>query len=109
MRIIAAIMCIALTGCSTLYAGVAEYTVRPFKDIDTGKMVCCEAKIISGKNIGTVAVHVVRTGDQFTVDVTENAVDSSTSIKAANVAVSDVAKAVTETAITVQKLTKDVP
>jgi hypothetical protein len=109
VRIIAAIMCAALTGCSTLYAGVADYTVRPFKDPDTGKLVCCEAHIISGKNIGAVAVHFVRNGDQFTVDVTENAIISSASITAANAAVSDVAKAVTETAITVKKLTKDVP
>jgi hypothetical protein len=104
-----AFICIlfALSGCANLYAGIARYTVRPFKS--GNEWVCCEAQVTSGKNAGSVAVHVTKTGENFTFDLTEDAVNSSASISAATAAVSDVSKAVSDTAITVGKITGKLP
>lgn len=105
MRLLAALLtALCLSGC---YAGIVKYNVRPF--MLNGALVCCEANVISGKNVGSVVAHVTKTGDNFTLDLTEDNVNSSASISAATAAVSDVAKAVSNTAITVGKLEGKLP
>jgi|ERR1700758_30695 len=98
-----------MTGCVNLYAGITQYQVKTFYDQKTKQMVCCEANVISGKDAKSVVAHVTKVGNDFTVDLTEQDVNSATSLTAATSSVTGVAKAVSDTAITVQKLTKDLP
>ena len=104
IRVLAIAFVCMLSGC---YAGIVRYNVRTFKSGDV--WICCEAEVISGKNVGSVVAHVTKTGDNFTFDLTEDAVNSSASISAATAAVSDVSKAVSDTAITVGKITGKLP
>jgi hypothetical protein len=101
--------CVALSGCVNLYAGIAQYSVKPFTEPATGKVICCEAIVTSGKNAGSVVAHVTKSGDNFTFDLTEDAVNSSASITSANALGSSIAKAVSDTAISVAPLIKDLP
>ena len=97
---------LCLSGCM---AGISKYTVEPFYDADAKAMVCCRASVTSGKNIGTVTAHIIKDGNNFTVDLQESAIDSSSSIKAAAAPVSDISNAVSNTAITVGKLEGKLP
>lgn len=106
--IIALLLLTLLTGCVNLYAGISQYEIRPFKD-ETGEQICCMVNVISGKNEGAVTAHIQKVGDTFIVDLKENQINSAASITAATSSVSDVAKAVDDTAITVQQITKKVP
>lgn len=99
----------SLGGCVNLYAGISQAEVKPFYDADLKQMVCCHAKFTSGKNAGSVVAHIVKNGDDFTVDLNEQQIDGSAGITAANVGISKVAQAVSDTAITVEKITKGVP
>ena len=98
-----------LSGCVNLYAGITQYSVKPFRDPGTGVLICCEARVVSGKNAGSVIAHVVKQGDNFTVDLTEQQINGSQSITAATGAVTGVATAVSDTAKTIQTLSKDIP
>lgn len=112
MRPLAAgVLCasVLLSGCVNLYAGIARYTVEPFYDPDLKAVICCRAQVTSGKNAGSVIAHITKTGDSFTVDLTEQGVNSAASISAATGAVSDVAKAVSDTATAVAPLIKGIP
>jgi hypothetical protein len=107
MKILIAIaLSIFLSGCM---AGISKYTVEPFYDADSKSVICCRATVINGKNIGSLTAHVVKKDNDFTVDLQESNVVSSASIEAATAPVSSVAKAVSNTAITIQKLSKEIP
>jgi hypothetical protein len=97
---------LALSGCMS---GVTRYTIEPFYDANMRQLVCCRAQVTSGKNVASVVAHIVKNGDNFTVDLTENGVNSSESIQAQVAPVTSVAKAVSDTAETVQQLTKGIP
>ena len=61
------VVLLILAGCSSLQnAGQSEYTVRPF--VVDGKVMCCELMIRSGREIEGMTAHVVKTGDDFTID-----------------------------------------
>jgi hypothetical protein len=107
MRALAALyMLAALSGCM---AGISKYTVEPFYDAQIQQTVCCRAQVTSGKNVGTVTAHIVKDGDKFTVDLKETGVNASDSITAAAAPVSDVAKAISDTATTLAPLIKEFP
>jgi hypothetical protein len=106
MKSLLAFTAIILVGCT---AGVTRYTVKPVYSNETKSMICCQAEVVSGKNVGSVTAHIVKNGELFTVDLQESAVVSSDSIKAAATPVTDVAKAVSDTAITVQKFEGKLP
>jgi len=106
--IIALSSLVLLTGCVNLYAGISQYEIKPFKD-ETGTEICCMVNVISGKNEGAVTAHIQKNGDTFVIDLKESQINSAASITAATSSVSDVAKAVDDTAITVQQITKKVP
>ena len=74
--ILALIALMTLAGCMTLdHAGNAAYSVRPFVIDDlTGETTCCEVSINNGKEIQNLTAHVVKNGDNYTVDLTEGGV-----------------------------------
>lgn len=109
---VAALLALFLSGCM---AGITRYEIRPECPFsgeicqDPGKWLY-SAKVTSGKNAGSVVVHIVRTADGgVTFDLNEQQINGSESIKAAAAPVSDVARAVSDTAITVQKLEGKLP
>lgn len=62
------------SGCASLqYAGVAIYTVKPFKS-PSGDMVCCEVTVANGKEIGYLKTRIERRGGDWTVYLEETSV-----------------------------------
>lgn len=108
-KIVSLFVALSITSCVNLYAGIAQYNVKTFYSEDTKKMECCTVQVTSGKNAGSIVAHITKDGNNFTVDLNEQAVNSSSSISAANSAVSDVSKAVSDTAVTVGKLEGKLP
>lgn len=100
IRAALACMAVALSGC----AGQATYQVRPFYSPDLHKMVCCEASVSSSRDIATVTVDAVKTGDDYQIHFSETGVSASAPINANTAAVSAVAGAVTATANAAAKL-----
>lgn len=100
IRIVYALALASLSaGCaSTMNAGIAHYTVKPFYDAAAGKTICCQADVINGKNIAAVTVRITKTGDDYTVDLTEQGVDGSTGQGIASQTASSVAGAVSNAA-----------
>lgn len=85
----------ALAGC----AGRSTYTVRPYTDVVTGQMVCCEATVSSSRDVGSVSVHAVRHPDgSYTLDFSEQDVSASKPITAQSVEVNGISRAVSNTA-----------
>lgn len=83
------VICI-LTGC----AGVASYSIRPFYEPVTQKIVCCEAVVRNGKDISLITVDVSKTGENYTLHLHEEGVNASKPIDMQSKSVSSVAGAV---------------
>ena len=99
MKAAALIFLTLLSGC----AGQATYSVKPFYDSTLQQVICCEADITNSKNIRGVAVHVVKTGSDYTLDFVETGVNASAPIAAAATSASDVSAAVTSAAAAAAK------
>jgi hypothetical protein len=96
----------SIAGCVNLYAGIARYDIKPFYDAQSNRILCCEATVTSGKNVGQITAHVTKVGDNYTFDIVESDVNASTSIAASGQVASSVAAAVTGAAVTAAKLVK---
>jgi hypothetical protein len=91
----AALLCLSLAGC----AGVSHYTVEPFYEPTTGKLVCCRAEAFSGKDISSLTFDLSMVpGSTIEVHFSETGVSASAPITAQSQSVSAVATAVTATA-----------
>lgn len=95
-----ACVAVALSGC----AGQAAYQVRPFYSPDLHKMVCCEASVSSSRDIATVTVDAVKTGDDYQIHFSETGVSSTAPITAQSQTVGAVAGAISNTAISAAKI-----
>jgi|SRR5674476_447073 len=74
LTILLALAICLLTGCASLqYAGNASYDVKPYETKD-GTPVCCTVSIRNGKEIANLEAHVVKSGDDYTVDLKEQGV-----------------------------------
>lgn len=85
MKCLALLVTIALSGC----AGTARYSVKPFYEPNTKKIVCCEASAFSAKDIAsltfdlsmlpdsTVTVHFSESGVSASLPMTANAQTAS--------------------------------
>lgn len=91
-----------LSGC----AGIATYSVKPFYDDASKQVICCEALITNGKDIATINVDITRTNDTYTIHFQESGVGATAPVTAQGAVVSNVATAVSNTAITAAKLIK---
>jgi hypothetical protein len=100
IRVALALAVVALPGC----AGHAEYSVKPFYSPDLHKMVCCEASVSSSRDIASVTVDAVKTGDDYRIHFAESGVSAAAPITAQSRSVSAVAGAVSNAAAAVIKL-----
>lgn len=93
----------ALGGC----AGTAHYTVAPFYDAGAQRMVCCRAEAFSGKDVSAVTFDLSMQPDgSITVHFTEQGVGATAPIQANTAAVSAVAGAISNAAISTAKILK---
>jgi hypothetical protein len=102
MKAAALLLALSLTGC----AGTAVYDVHPYVDAPTGQVLCCEARVLSRRDIGNVNVHVSKVGNDYVIDFSESAVVATAPIAAESATVSAVAGAVTQTAISAAQILK---
>jgi hypothetical protein len=84
MRCLALVALLLLTGCMYGCAGTARYSVKPFYEPNTKKVICCEASAFSAKDISsltfdlsmlpdsTVTVHFSEAGVSASLPMTAN-------------------------------------
>ena len=74
--IITICLLVHLTGCASLqFAGNASYSVQPFVvDAKTGATVCCQVDIKDGKERTALDLHVVKSGDNYDITLSERGV-----------------------------------
>lgn len=66
---------VSLAGCASLdHAGVASYTIKPMM-ID-GRAVCCEVAVHNGKQYASLDAMVEKTGDDYSVRLSERGVEA---------------------------------
>lgn len=100
MRRLALLLAFALTGC----AGISTYSVEPFTDPTTHKMICCRAVVQDGQDKASVTVNVTNNADgTFTLQFSETAVSASAPMAANAATASAVAGAVSNVAVTAAK------
>ena len=64
-----------LAACSSLQnAGMAEYTVKPM--VIDKQTVCCEVSVKNGKEYASLKAKVVKNGDDYSVELEEQAVQA---------------------------------
>lgn len=97
---VALLLCLCLGGC----AGQAAYQVRPFYSPDLHKMVCCEASVSSSRDIASVTVDAIKTGDDYRIHFEETGVSATSPITAQSQTVGAVASAISNTAISAAKI-----
>ncbi len=72
---ILAILALLLSACSSLqHAGMAEYTVKPM--VIDKQTVCCEVSVKNGKEYASLKAKVVKNGDDYSVELEEQAVQA---------------------------------
>lgn len=66
---------VLVSGCASLdSAGVAVYTIKPM--LVDGKTLCCEVSVSNGKQYASLDATVVKTGDDYTVELKERGVEA---------------------------------
>lgn len=102
---IRALLClpvIALAGC----AGTAVYSVQPFFEPNTGKIVCCQASAQNGKDISSLTFDLsMLPNNTVTVHFQESGVGATAPLTAQGAVISNVATAAGNTAAAIVKLT----
>lgn len=74
MKFLVPLFLLSLTGCASLqYAGNASYSVKPFQD-DKGNVLCCQVDVHNGKEIANLEAHVIKQGNDYTVDLKEQGI-----------------------------------
>lgn len=69
------LLLLALPGCASLQgAGNASYRIQPM--LLDGKAVCCEVAISNGKQYASLDALVVKSGDNYTVQLSERGVEA---------------------------------
>jgi len=98
-----AAMLAALCLCSC--AGTSHYSVEPFVEPTSGKLICCRAEAFSGKDVNSLTFDLsMAPGNTITVHFSEAGVGATAPIQANTAAVAAVAGAVTATANAAAKL-----
>ena len=101
---IRALLCFALAGLGGC-AGTAHYTVEPFFEPTSQKLVCCRAEAFSGKDVSAVTFDLsMQPGGTITVHFTETGVGATAPLTAQGAVISNVATAAGNTAAAIVKL-----
>lgn len=67
---------VAMTGCASLnFAGNASYSVEPFTT-STGATICCRVTVKDGKERSSLDLHVIKTGDNYDITLSEKNVSA---------------------------------
>lgn len=73
--ILLGIVSLNLIGCASLnQAGTASYSMKPVLIND--KLVCCEVMINNGKQYASLDATLIKTGDDYTVTLSERGVEA---------------------------------
>lgn len=98
----------SLTGCSSLwYAGVADYRIEPLTDASGNPTGCCVLEIHDGKQYQTINANFSRSPDgSYSIALNQQVVQAFKGQAIAASAASDVAAAVSNTAISAAKILK---
>lgn len=106
---IRALLCLALvglSGCVNLYAGISRYEISPLQD-SSGKVIgCCTLRVTSGKEYAAINAKFIKTGDDYSVVLDEQQIAAFKGQAVIASAASDVAGAISNTAIAAAKLIK---
>jgi hypothetical protein len=95
MKKLMPVLALVLSGC----AGIASYTIEPFTDTATGKLICCKAVVLDGQDKAAVNVAVQNNADgTFNLSFSETSVSASLPMTANAQTASAVAGAVTSAA-----------
>lgn len=92
---------LAAIGASPIFVGcgISTYSIEPFTDSTTHKLVCCRAIVQDGQDKGSVTVNVTNNADgTFNLQFSETGVNSTSPIAASAQTASAVAGAVTSAA-----------
>lgn len=74
-RVLIPLILLALGGCASLqHAGSASYTIKPMLIGD--RTVCCEVAIHNGKQYARLDATLTKTGDDYTVTLSERGVEA---------------------------------
>lgn len=93
----------ALALLAASLGGCAMYSITPFYDAGAQKVICCRAYAWSAKDAATVNFFATETNGIYVIHFVETGVNASTPIAAAAIAASDVAGAVTASALAAAK------
>lgn len=75
MKTLIIALALALTGCASLQnAGMAEYSVKPM--VIDKQTVCCEVTVKNGKEYANLKAKVIKKGDDYSVELEEQAVSA---------------------------------
>lgn len=96
---------LALTCLLSACAGQATYRIHPYYNAATSSYVCCEAVVTSSRDVQSVTVHAVKTGNDYTLDLTETGISASAPIAAQSGAITSVSNAISNAAAAAVKLT----
>ncbi|HDR9497022.1 TPA: hypothetical protein QDC06_000207 [Burkholderia cepacia] len=96
-------LAIPVFGLLSACAGQATYDIRPFYDKASEQVLCCAATIANSKDIASVTVHVQKSADGYTLDFSEVGVGATAPMTAQNAAISSVAAAASNVAISASK------
>ena len=73
--ILIALAALILSACSSLQnAGMAEYSVKPM--VIDKQTVCCEVSVKNGKEYASLKAKVIKKGDDYSVELEEQAVSA---------------------------------
>jgi hypothetical protein len=101
---IRALLCLAPLALSAC-AGVATYSVQPFYESNTGKVICCQATARNGKDISSLTFDLsMAPNNTMTVHFSETGVGATAPLTAQGAVISNVATAVGNTAAAIVKI-----
>jgi hypothetical protein len=95
-----------LAGCVNLYAGISRYEISPLQGPDGRVIGCCTLRVTSGKEYQTINAKFVKTGDDYSIVLDEQNIEAFKGQAAVASAASDVAAAISNTAISAAKILK---
>lgn len=101
MKAAIALLCLGLSAC----AGTSHYTVEPFYEPTTQKLVCCRAEAFSGKDVNALTFDLsMQPNNTVTVHFSESGVGATAPLTAQGAVISNVAGAVSSAAAAAIKL-----
>jgi hypothetical protein len=102
-----ALLVLPFVGMLGACAGTAHYTVEPFYEPSTHKLICCRAEAFSGKDVAAVSFDLaMQPGGAITVHFVESGVGATAPITAQGQVTTAVAGAISNTAISTAKILK---